>query len=253
LYKQFNYKAQLPTSYFLIENNNTINDDRNKIINIYDKFEKTYIEYELLKNYPIPIYGITIINKLLKYIKIEKISSLKYYKTNTISKKTILSDISSSNFKYENIKTCLLSNLIPKLVINYSDSPEQYFNTTKLVLAHKMYGFPYMDISGECGISSRDNYIFLEQDYNISNLVDIQKYLSTKFALFIFSTTNYRMRYLERYAFQFIPDISKITDFSINNSFTRLERDKYIYNFFNFTEKEREIIEDFSREYKFFI
>ena len=49
-----------------------------------------------------------------------------------------------------------------------------------------MYGFPYLDIIGDCGISSRDNYIFLEQDYDYINLVDIQKYLSTKFALFIF-------------------------------------------------------------------
>ena len=43
-----------------------------------------------------------------------------------------------------------------------------------------MYGFPFLDISGECGISSRDNYIFLYNQYSNANLVDIQKYLSTK-------------------------------------------------------------------------
>ena len=35
------------------------------------------------------------------------------------------------------------------------------------------------------------------------------------------------MRYLERYAFQFIPDITKIVDFSLSDTITRIERDKY--------------------------
>ena len=39
---------------------------------------------------------------------------------------------------------------------------------------------------------------------------------------------------------------------SLASVIAKVERDKYIYNFFNFTEKEREIIEDFSSEYKFF-
>ena len=252
-YKQFNYKAQLPTSYFLIENNNTINNDRNKIINIYDKFEKTYIEYELLKNYPIPITGITIINKLLKYIRLDEISSLKYYKTNTVSKKTTLSDTSNTEFKYENIKTCLLSNLKPKLIKNYSNSPEQYFNTTKLVLAHKMYGFPYLDISGIYGISTRDNYIISNKDYKIDELKEIQNFLSTKLALFIFSTTSYRMRYLERYAFQLIPDITNIKNFPKLSNLTRENRDKKIYEFFKLSKLEINVIENNSKDYKFFV
>ena len=61
------------------------------------------------------------------------------------------------------------------------------------------------------------------------------------------------MRYLERYAFQFIPDITKIVDFCLSDTVTRTERDKYIYDYFGFTKKEREIIENYSKEYKFFI
>ena len=248
-YKLFNYKAQLPTSYFLIQNKKNID----KIIKIYDKFEKTYIDYELLKNYPIPINGITIINKLLKYIKIDEISNLKYYKTNTVSKKTTLSDISNTIFKYQNIKTCLLSNLKPKLMINYSDIPEQYFNTSKLVLAHKMYGFPYLDISGSYGISTRDNYIISNKDYEIDKLKEIQYFLSSKFAIFIFSTTSYRMRYLERYAFQLLPDITKIKNFPKLLNLTRENRDKMIYEFFKLSKLEINVIENNSKEYNFFI
>ena len=248
-FKLFNSKAQLPTSYFLIQNKK----NTDKIIKIYDKFEKTYIEYKLLKNYPIPINGITIINKLLKYIKIDEISSLKYYKTNTVSKKTTLSDISNTEFKYENIKTCLLSNLTPKLIKNYSNIPEQYFNTIKLVLAHKMYGFPYLDISGIYGISTRDNYIISNKDYEIDKLKELQCFLSSKFTLFIFSTTSYRMRYLERYAFQLLPDITKIKNFPKLLNLSRESRDKMIYKFFRLSKLEINIIENNSKDYNFFL
>ena len=87
----------------------------------------------------------------------------------------------------------------------------------------------------------------------LDNLVDIQKYLSTKFALFIFGTTNYRMRYLERYAFEFIPDIRKIEDFSLKYLDNSKKIDIYLWDFFKFTEREREIIDNFSRNYCFFI
>ena len=144
----------------------------------------------------------------------------------------------------------------PEIQYNWSDHECQYNCKTKLVLAHKMYGFPFLDISGEFGISSRDNYVFLSEglpnlEGGLDSLVDIQKYLSTKFALFIFGTTNYRMRYLERYAFEFMPDIRKIEGFSLKSLQCYKKIDNYIADFFKFTEGEREIIELFSRDYMF--
>ena len=68
-----------------------------------------------------------------------------------------------------------------------------------------MQGFPYLD--GGLGISRRDNYVILE-DREIW-----KQFLSTRFARFLFETTRYRMMYLERYVFEFIPDIAKIEGF----------------------------------------
>ena len=116
-----------------------------------------------------------------------------------------------------------------------------------------MYGFPYYDISGSYGISSRDNYIILEKDYNKKDLLLFQAFLSTKTALFIFSTTNYRMRYLERYAFQFIPNINKIPNFPDLLNKNIKTRDKLIQDFLNCSQIEREKIEKFSKDYNFFI
>lgn len=246
--KYFKYQAQTPTCYFLIENVKDINDGH-KVIKIWDKFLEQYTDYRLLKNWPIPCHGISIINKLITYV--EKYGYLSPYKSTTIGKNININTSETKIYKYKNITTCTLENLNPKIKYNWSDNKCQYSDKTKLVLAHKMYGFPYLDIIGDSGISSRDNYIFLEDDFDYTNLVDIQKYLSTKFALFIFSTTNYRMRYLEKYAFQFIPDITKINNFTLINNITRIERDNLISEFFKFSKMESEIIDKYSREYTF--
>ena len=171
-----------------------------------------------------------------------------------------------------------------------------YRNIKKLVLAHKMYGFPYLDVSGEYGISTRDNYVISGCNYSVDELQEIQAFLSTKFALFVFSTCNYRMRYLERYAFNFLPDIINMGNARCNvgvggvgvgvgvggggvgvggvggggdgvggvcvggvgfpvlkNIESRGERDIKIADFFGFSIEEREIIEKYSRDYKFFV
>ena len=245
--KAFNYKAQTPTCYFLIQNT----DVTNKIINIYDDLNEKFINYNLKPEFPIPINGINIINKLLIFTNIY--DSLKIYKSSTTSKNSIINNDFGEKSIHANIKTTVLSNNNPTLVINYSNIAQQYNNEPKLIMAHKMYGFPYYDISGIYGISSRDNYIILEKDYNKNDLMQIQAFLSTKTALFLFSTTNYRMRYLERYAFEFIPNINKIENFPNLLNVSREKRDNLIYSFFNFSQNEKIKIEKFHKNYNFFI
>jgi len=247
--KAFNYKAQTPTCYFLIQNTNITKNNKN--INIYDYLNEKFINYNLKPEFPIPINGINIINKLLEFTN--AYGSLKIYKSSTTSKNSIFNNDFGEKSIHANIKTTILSNNTPKLVINYSNIKQQYSNEPKLLMAHKMYGFPYYDISGLYGISARDNYIILEKDYNKNDLLQIQAFLSTKTALFLFSTTNYRMRYLERYAFQFIPNINKIENFPNLLNVSREKRDNLIYSFFSFSQNEKIKIEKFHKNYNFFI
>ena len=129
-----------------------------------------------------------------------------------------------------------------------------------------MYGFPFLDISGIYGISSRDNYIItgitetskeiktkITGNYSINELQQIQAFLSTKTALFVFSTTNYRMRYLEKYAFQFLPNITKIKNFPNLLNSDPATREKLIINFFNFSQLEEKNINNLSQSYNHFI
>ena len=98
-------------------------------------------------------------------------------------------------------------------------------------MAHKMFGFPLLDLEGKWGISRRDNYIILDKS-NV-NLTKIQQFLSTYFALYVFESTRYRMKYLEKYAFQFLPDITKINDFPVTIN------DSTIAEYFGFSLKEK--------------
>ena len=68
--------------------------------------------------------------------------------------------------------------------------------------------FPYYDVSGIYGISNRDNYVILNKIPE--DFVKLQQFFSTKFALYIFEATRYRMKYLEKYIFLLLPDVSKI-------------------------------------------
>ena len=63
--------------------------------------------------------------------------------------------------------------------INWSNRPCIGHNRAKVILAHKMYGYPLLDLNGEYGISNRDNYIITE--YNDDELEIIAKFLSLHF------------------------------------------------------------------------
>ena len=86
-----------------------------------------------------------------------------------------------------------------------------------------MYGFPYIDATGRYGVSNRDNYVIVGR--SLEQLEILRQFFSTKTALYIFEATRYRMKYLERYAFEFIPDITRMpyvepfTDVSIASRF----------------------------------
>ena len=234
--KEFNYHAQIPTCYFYgILNNTQIQEKQQKqqTIKLYDSCYKNYVDYLIRPHYPIPTHGTSIINKLLYYVDL--VGHLKVYKTNSPPKGSLFSNEATQTNTFHNILTTKLCNKTPVLVKNYSNCAQAFSNIPKLIMAHKMHGFPYLDSSGHYGLSSRDNYIVSIKDYSLNELQQIQAFLSTKTALFIFSTTNYRMRYLERYAFQFIPDITKLINFPNLLGLTLIEREKAISSFFNFS------------------
>ena len=212
-------EAQTPTCYFILEN--TINQNKNELkqINIYDKNMKKYTDYLLLPDNPVPVFGVSVIQKLIPWI--QKVGCLQVVKTNEPSKKLDFSSERTEKYNYPCILSATLKSQEPfvlNLKTNYCSEEAPYTNQSKLILAHKMYGFPLLDWEGKWGISRRDSYVILNKSK--SDLCKIQQFLSTYFALYVFESTRYRMKYLEKYAFQFLPDITKLPDFpvTINDS-----------------------------------
>ena len=224
--RMFNGEAQTPTVIFALQNSKT----HNSMI-IYDEKDKEY-KYNLKKDNPIPIMGISIINKLQKYI--DQVGCVDVKKTNLPPKHVEIFEKRKSDSNYKNITTCLLNKNEPMMIYNYSFSPCPYYEKPKLILAHGMYGFPFLDDEGLYGISNRDKYVIM--DKSVDDLILLKAFLSTKLALYVFECFKYRMKYLEKYAFEMIPDITKLKDFpeKITN--------ESVNNYFKFTDYEIENI-----------
>lgn len=233
--KIFNKQAQTPTCFFWLEKTKTDNS-----LYLYDRSLEKYVLYHHIEHEPLPVYGASIISKIKKHIKNN--GCLNMIKTNL--PREHLSDTQDCIYKYKNIHTTVLDGNQPKLVIKYTCTPLQYHGIQKLILPHKMYGFPYIDYSGCYGISNRDNYVYVS-DSN-KELEKLRDFFSTKTALFLFECTRYRMKYLEKYIFYLIPNIFKL------KKFPETITDDTIANYFEFDSIERKAIENLhKKEYNF--
>jgi hypothetical protein len=209
----FKGEAQTPTCFFLLTKSatTTTTTTTDNIISLFDANRQTYVPFAHKTGQSIPVFGATIINKLQPWVKLA--GDLKVKKTNMppINSKFTEEAYSNAEYPYANITTCVLEGLQPVLLMNYSTLPQSFHGQKKLILAHKMYGFPYFDQHGNYGISNRDNYVITEK--TDKEFKQLQSFLSTKFALYLFEAARYRMKYLEKYAFEFIPDITRLSGF----------------------------------------
>ena len=225
--KLFSYSAQTPTCYFLLKK---VPSDG--VVPIFDKSMGCVVGYNHLPCQPLPVVGALVVSKMKPFLS--KAGHLLATKTNMPGKATKFSSVKSSEFSFPYIRTCVLEQGAPRLKIEYGDRPDKFRGRTKLVLAHKMYGFPYFDRNGEMCISNRDNYVISE--YSFSALERIQAFLSTSFALFIYDCTRYRMKYLEKYAFELLPDITRLEDFP------ECIDDESVMEYFGLSSGEREAV-----------
>ena len=206
------------------------------------------------------------------------------HKTNMPAKGVHLSSIKVScedkqmEFSYANVKTCHLKHgSTMELVMEYSNIPCSFYGIPKIIMAHKMYGVPYLDLCGTYGISNRDNYVIclkdmirrgdvnagdedagdvdaddedaddmdaddMDVDTMTLNAYILEAWLETKLVRCLMGSTRYRMRYLEKWAFSFIPNILKLPNFPNILADDFCEDD--IFDYFQFDAEERTVIMD---------
>ena len=236
--RYFSGEAQTPTSLLLMTKAPTDNTTM-----LYDQDLDRYIEYPFDPSVfePIPVYGCSVFRKVKRDLKTD---GLKVFKTNMPSTTATISKIKNKEHPYENIRTCILSGLNPKLVVDYSNKELAFAGKRKLIMPHKMYGFPFIDKDGKYGISNRDAYVI--ESNNIDYLERLSSFFKTKTALYLFEATRYRMKYLEKYVFQVIPDICKL------KHFPKEITDDTIATYFGFSDEEKEAINNLhTKKYTF--
>ena len=147
----------------------------------------------------IPTISPSIIQKIFSYTE-EYGRHIDIKKTNNISHNL------KKRGKYVGVRTTVFNNdNEPTMVVEYSNTPFPYDKQSKIILAHKMYGLPYYDVKGYFGISNRDNYVILKNNNSNKYMQNLVHFLSSSIALFTYDNTRYRMRFLEKYAFDFLP------------------------------------------------
>ena len=212
----FKGHAQTPSCYILLEKKST---DKKALI--FDNDTQEYVEFPLRSENVLPVSCATLVREMLPFV--DKHGSLAHVlKSNLPGKHIEFSLNRSKKFAFSNIKTCIIKDkIVPELVLNYSNKPCPFYGKKKIVLAHGMYGFPYLDSTGEFGISNRDKYIFLS-DKN-TDLERLRDFLSTDVAFNLFDATRYRMKYLEKYIFRYLPNVLNMTEREITNMLNHLK------------------------------
>ena len=234
--KLFSYGAQTPTCYFALEKIHS-----NSEICIYDSCQRDYIKINIVKNMPIALNGWSILQKILPFCEKYGRLSDSIIKTNMPPIKSNLSNKQdNTSHPYVNIHSCHIKDNCPELQLRYSNIELPFAKQPKIIMAHKMYGFPYIDLEGKYGISNRDNYVIIQKTQQ--EMIQLQQGLNNKLILFVMTTTRYRMKYLEKYAFYYIPDFS-----NMNNV------DEDFYNRINLTKEEWNLVNNEIRNnYSFF-
>ena len=258
--KIFNKEAQTPTCIVCLQKKEQQEQQEqqehlNPVIQLYDNIYNNYVSYTLLEGCPIPVNGASILNKIWLQMVKYNIPSMKSitHKTNMPSTHTTICDVNSyinNDYNYPNIHSCVLDGKTASLKVMYSDKPCAYNGVEKLVLAHKMYGFPFYDIEGHYGISNRDNYVILIPEIQQLSKEERRKvyekykrFLTSKFAIFLFSTTTYRMKYLEKYIFELLPQIHLIPEE------LPLENCNDTMNFFELNQTEKDYVTSHIKDY----
>lgn len=199
--KIFFKNGQTPVSFITLS--------KDKYPSLY--YDKKYMLFNPINNI-VPMKNYNIFQKLIPYIN--DYGHIKAIKTNLPSKNVKFSVTKSKKFPYKNIKTRLLSGII----YNYSNKPLNY-TYPKIVLAHKAIGLAFLDKEG-LGLSTRDNYI-IESTNEI-----LLEFLQSEFVQLIFESFRFRMRFLEKEAFLYLPRVDLISDFP------HVMSNKNLFNFF---------------------
>lgn len=195
--KVFHGKAQTPTSIFTIRKREIVNQEKWLTSLFWDK--DCYVNYHFKRGSPIPLKNYRFISKLRE--NLDTNGHLSVIKTNCLSSLNKVVPDENKDFPFIAIRS---RSKRGDIVYEYCKKPTKYQHEPKIIMANKMFGLPFIDSAGVYGISTRDNYVIIGK--STEEMIKIKKYIESDLVQTIFDSFRYRMRYLEREAFLFVPN-----------------------------------------------
>jgi hypothetical protein len=193
--KLFNYKAQTPCCYVIVQKTKSLSN----IIQLYDqnKAIPSFVSFTLKPGYCIPTQNAELIQSFKPTMKI-----------NPIKIAFIKKELETQLIKEP--KKIVQDQQIYPLITTYKDTiygyestqPGKYQGIPKIIMAHKTFPILFMDKEGTYGLYGRDKYVFI--DSNESNLLDQYNYLSQPIVQKIIKSFTIRMNFIEKDIFKYL-------------------------------------------------
>ena len=231
--KIFNYNCQTPMCYVLVQKKMNINHAFNQI-KLYDKYNKTFIQFKLYNQLCIPTSEVFSIQSISSYLNNYKVNNAYSYlfKVSTLKPEIYnakcfdfskgglenfdstffhnndnnIKDKDKDNTYYKVITGSSFNTNLNSLTLNgfVSKNHGLFYGNTKLILPHKRKAKFFKDIDGSYSLYGRDMYVFLcdneeqvNQLYDFFNIPFINNIIENGFKI--------RMSFIEKYIFQYIP------------------------------------------------
>ena len=196
---------------------------------IYNSFSERHELYTHTPGLPIPMCGASIIGRIRDRLGPENVG-LEVVKCSNPPRTTSVTPVYSNDHIYPCVVATHLGSEIPYLLVRYTDRPTPYLGDHKLILGHLMHGIPFHDRVGKYGIGKRDIIVVMGEN---DELEEVARFLRTRLVQYLFGATRYRMRFLEKYAFSFLPKAGTLPVW---------EAEEDLYEFFGLSESERKEI-----------
>ena len=193
--KLFNYKAQTPCCYVIVQKTKAFEPN---IIKIYDQTKDNFVSFTLKSGYCIPTQNAELIQSFKPTMKINPIKI-------AFIKKELETQLIKEPKSKKDIHPPIYS-----LITTYKDTiygyesiePGKYQGIPKIIMAHKTFPILFLDKEGIYGLYGRDKYVFTSTNPN--KLLEQYEYLSQPIVQKIIKSFTIRMNFIEKDIFKYI-------------------------------------------------
>jgi type I restriction-modification system DNA methylase subunit len=200
--KLFNYKAQTPCCYVIVQKKKACEPN---IIQVYDQESKNhsrFVSFTLKPGYCIPTQNAELIQS---FIPTMKLNPIKIAYINKEIETTLIKEPKSKIIKDQQLYPLITT--YKDTIYGYeSTQPGKYQGIPKIIMAHKTFPILFLDKEGIYGLYGRDKFVFTSNNTgtNDTKLLEQYEYLSQSIVQKIIKSFTVRMNFIEKDIFKYL-------------------------------------------------